>query len=199
MYRKYLAECLGTFTLSLVVLEAVAAGAETLLPVPVMAALVLGLFVYTIGTVSGCHINPAVTIGLFTVGRLSVKDTLFYILSQFGGAVAAIIVATFLQLELPVVADSVFTWQLFVAEALGTALFTFGIAAVVKGNVPASMSGAVVGGSLLLGVLVSSLGGSVGILNPAVAFALNTITFVALGAPIIGALVGLYLYRYLSR
>lgn len=199
MYRKYFAEFVGTFTLAFVVLEAVAGGTHIPLPVPVMAALVLGLFVYTIGSISGCHINPAVTIGLFTLGRTSVKDTLFYIVFQFGGAVAAIIVAKYLLIALPPVATDVFTFRLFIAEALGTALFTFGIAAVVKETVPSIMAGVVIGGSLLLGVLVSSLGGSFGILNPAVAFALNSTSFTAMWAPIIGAVIGFQGYRYFSK
>jgi aquaporin Z len=199
MYRKYFAEFVGTFTLSFLVLEAVAGGAHIPLPVPVMAALVLGLFVYTIGAISGCHINPAVTVGLFTLGRTSVKDTIFYIAFQFGGAVAAIMMAKFLMVALPAPAATVFTLRLFVAEALGTALFTFGIAAVVKEKVGEVMSGVVVGGSLLLGVLVSSLGGSLGILNPAVAFALNATSFTAIWAPIIGSMVGFRVYQYLAK
>lgn len=63
MYKKYFAELVGTFTLSFVVFEAVAAGVAVPLPVPVIAALTLGLFVYTIGSILGCHLNPAVTVG----------------------------------------------------------------------------------------------------------------------------------------
>ncbi len=199
MYPKYLAELIGTFTLSFIVLEAVAAGVTTPLPVPVIAALTLGLFVYTIGTISGCHINPAVTIGLFTLGRTTIKDTVLYLIFQFGGAVAAILLAKFLMVTLPIAATDVFTLRFFVAEALGTALFTFGIASVVNEKVPAMMSGVVVGGSLGLGVLVSSLAGSLGILNPAVAFALNATSFTAIWAPIVGSIIGFQCYHYLKK
>lgn len=199
MYRKYIAECIGTFTLAFLILEAAAGGTQLPLPVPVMAALVLGLCVYTIGSISGCHINPAVTVGLFTLGRTSVKDTFLYIVFQLSGAVGAIVVAKYFAIGLPPVATEMFTLRVFLAEALGTALFTFGIAAVVSEKVPAVMSGAVVGGSLLLGVLVASLAGSFGILNPAVAFALNNTSFTALWAPVIGSVFGFQLYQYLAK
>lgn len=118
---------------------------------------------------------------------------------QFTGALTALFVANYLQVVVPTAFSEVFTLRLFIAEVLGTALFTFGIAAVVTEAVPALLSGIVVGGSLLLGILVSSLGGSLGILNPAVAFALHTPSFTAIWAPIIGSIIGFYGYQYLKN
>jgi aquaporin Z len=43
--------------------------------------------VYTIGGVSGCHINPAITISMLVAGKISVKDTAFYIIFQCVGAI----------------------------------------------------------------------------------------------------------------
>jgi len=44
---------------------------------------------YGIGTISGCHINPAVTLGNFIAGRIGMKDLIGYIISQCLGAIAA--------------------------------------------------------------------------------------------------------------
>jgi glycerol uptake facilitator-like aquaporin len=86
----------------------------------------------------------------------------------------------------------------FLAEVLGTALFTFGIASVVAGRVHDAMSGVVVGGSLLFGIIVAVQLGSAGILNPAVALALGSLSLSYVGGAIVGAVLGMQLYRRLS-
>ena len=199
MSKKYLAEFVGTFALSFIVIAALAAGVTAPLAVPVIAGLTLGLFVYTIGSISGAHINPAVTLGLASIKKISVKDAAFYIFAQVFGAAMAIVLAKFFVLTMPVPATGVLDMQIFMAEAFGTFFFTFGIAAVVLGKVPTSMSGVIVGASLLFGVLVASLAGASGILNPAVAFALNSVTIVYMLAPIVGSLIGFQLASYLHK
>jgi glycerol uptake facilitator-like aquaporin len=111
--------------------------------------------------------------------------------------VAAILVAKSLSITGPL-AGSIFDSKIFVAEALGAFFFNFGIAAVVYGKAKEQMSGLVVGGSLLLGVLVAVLSGASGILNPAVALALNSFTILYVLAPIVGAVIGFQVYRLLS-
>jgi glycerol uptake facilitator-like aquaporin len=88
---------------------------------------------------------------------------------------------------------------LFFAEALGAFFFSFGIAAVVFGKVSDQMSGFVIGGSLLLGILIAVFSGSMGILNPAVAFALNAVSVMYVLGPIAGALIGFSTYRYVAN
>jgi glycerol uptake facilitator-like aquaporin len=199
MKNKYIVEFLGAFTLSFVVLAAVAADPETLaVAIPVAAALTLGLFVYTIGSISGSHINPAVTIGLWTVKKIETKDAALYVVAQIFGAAVAIAIAQVLMITLPQAASTTFVVSEFIAEALGAFFFAFGIAAVVYGKVASDMSGVVVGGSLLLGILIASLGGAAGILNPAVAFALNSVTMVYVLAPVLGAVLGFQAYRWLT-
>jgi glycerol uptake facilitator-like aquaporin len=194
MKNKYIVECIGAFTLSFVVLAAVS-GAAAPIAIPVIAGLTLGLFVYTIGAISGSHINPAVTIGLLSVKKITTNDAVMYIVAQILGAAFAIVVAKFLSITMPSAVAGAFNLGDFIAEALGAFIFAWGIAAVVYGKVRDDMSGLVVGGSLLLGLLVSSLAGGAGILNPAVAFALNAVSITCILAPIVGAVVGFQAYR----
>jgi glycerol uptake facilitator-like aquaporin len=197
MSKKYVAEFVGTFALSFIVLSAVAAGTSLPLVVPVIAALTLGLFVYTIGALSGCHINPAVTAGLWSIKKIADKDAVGYILAQLAGALVAVAAARAFGVISPAAVPMMFDMGLFMAEMMGMFFFAFGIAAVVYGRVSEQMSGLVVGGSLLLGILMAVVAGSAGILNPAVAFALNSISVVYMLAPIAGSVLGFNAYRLL--
>ncbi len=197
MSKKYIAEFVGTFALAFVVLAAVAQVIPLPVAVPVIAGLTLGLFVYTIGALSGCHINPAVTIGLWSVRKISNKDAISYLLAQVFAAAVAIVIARTLGMELPSAPTTSFMAPLFFAEALGAFFFAFGIAGVVYGRVSDQMSGLVIGGSLTLGILIALASGSAGILNPAVAFALNSLSLVYILGPILGAVVGFNAYRWL--
>jgi aquaporin Z len=197
--KKYIAEAIGTFALAFVVLASVSVAntGALVLPVPVIAGLTLALFVYTIGPISGSHINPAVTIGLLSVKKISTQEALMYVLAQLLGAVVALAVASLFMITAPT--NSIpFDIRVFIAEALGTAFFTFGIASVVYGNVKDIMSGLVIGWSLLLGILIASLAGAFGILNPAVAFAVNAVSLVYILAPIVGAVAGFNAYVYIA-
>lgn len=99
--KKYLAECIGTFVLTLVGCGAAVSlncGSDTASVVG--TALAFGLSVvamaYTIGGISGCHINPAITLGVFLSGRMSSKDAVGYIVGQvIGGIVAAAVLYAF--------------------------------------------------------------------------------------------------------
>lgn len=192
--KKYIAEAFGTFTLCLVVFLSSSGQASVL--TPLLAALCLGLFVYTIGSISGCHINPAVTIGLLSVKKIELKEASKYIIAQFIGAIFATLVLSQLKISInPIVTGGV---KEAIAEGLGIVIFSFGIATVVYGKAIQSVSGLIVGGSLLLGIIIASMMGSAGILNPAVALALHAFQPTYLIGEIIGAVIGFWFYRFLN-
>lgn len=193
--KKYFAEALGTFALSLAVIVAIHAGGP--IAVSLVAGLTLGLFVYSLGHISGAHFNPAVTIGAWTVGKVKHHDTLFYIFSQFIGAALALMVANNSGVVLSMVVLS--NYQILFAEIVGTFFFTFGIASVVYGKTPSTVSGIAIGASLTLGVIVASAFGSNGILNPAVAMALSSFNLMYFAGPVIGAVLGMNIYRIFTE
>ncbi len=89
--NKMIAECLGTFWLVLGGCgTALFAGhAVGFLGVAIAFGLTVIAMAYGIGHVSGAHLNPAVSLGVFVNGRMSCKEMLLYWLSQFVGAIIA--------------------------------------------------------------------------------------------------------------
>jgi aquaporin Z len=91
--RKYLAEFIGTFTLVLFGCgTAVVAGKPDgvgLLGIAFAFGFALIAMAYGIGPISGCHINPAVSLGVFTAGRMKSQDLAGYIIGQVLGGIAA--------------------------------------------------------------------------------------------------------------
>ncbi len=91
--KKYLAELVGTMVLVLMGCgAAVSLGCDNGNTASVVGtSMAFGLSVvamaYTIGGISGCHINPAITLGVFLSGRMSAKDAGYYMFSQIIGAI----------------------------------------------------------------------------------------------------------------
>ena len=87
--KKYLAECLGTFTLVLFGCGSAVFAKENVGQLGIAFAFGLTIvgMAYAIGPVSGCHINPAVTLGAWISKRIGTKDVVPYIISQVIGAI----------------------------------------------------------------------------------------------------------------
>ncbi|WP_375265946.1 aquaporin Z [Planktotalea sp.] len=92
--RKPLAEFIGTFTLVLFGCgAAVIAGSDIgLTGISFAFGLALIGMAYGIGSVSGCHINPAVTLGVVASGRMSVGEAIPYMIAQVAGGIAGALV-----------------------------------------------------------------------------------------------------------
>lgn len=139
--KKYLAEMIGTMILVLMgcgsavfaggVAETVGAGTGTL-----GVALAFGLSVvamaYTIGNISGCHINPAITLAMWLSRRIGSKSAMFYMFFQVvGGILGALILAILTStgghggptLTGTNTFDSGEGWQAFIAETVFTFIF----------------------------------------------------------------------------
>jgi len=200
--KKYTAELIGTFGLTLAVMMSIVHN-KLGIPTPVVAALTLAMFVFTIGKVSGCHINPGVTLGLFSVGKIKPKDALGYIVAQVIGALLAYFVITTVfsydgTKEFAKASLGTKGIEIFLGELLGMFFFTFGIAAVVFKKTDEAITEIqapfIVGGSLLLGIIVAAAI-SGGVLNPAVAVGVNKINWAYLLGPVVGSLLGFNIYK----
>src|SRR3954447_8153113 len=89
--KKYLAEAVGTFILVLFGCGTAVVAGDKVGLVGISFAFGLALIgaAYGIGPVSGCHINPAVSLGVWAAGRMRLNDMLGYWAAQFAGAILA--------------------------------------------------------------------------------------------------------------
>lgn len=168
--KKYIAECIGTFVLTLLGCgTAMFLGCGT--PAGVVGtAIAFGLAVvamaYTIGGISGCHINPAITLAVAISGRMSWKDACGYWVGQILGGIVA---GAVLLLLTKVVAAPDLTGALgsngvanagglggaFLVEVLATFIFVLVVLGTTDGKVGAgNFAGLAIGLSLILVHLV---------------------------------------------
>lgn len=191
-----LAEFLGTGFLTLAVL----AVSKSSIGIPYFVAIAAGLVVATVtltlGVVSGAHLNPLVTLGLWSVRRVKTIIAIVYLAAQLLGGIAAYYLFTYFVGQ---------TWgntgtfegKTLVAEAVGGFIFSLGFAAVIFQKLKGGVAAATIGMSLTLGVLVAAAGAG-GIVNPAVALGARSWvwgTFVL--GPILGGIIGFNLYSLL--
>ncbi len=172
--RAGLAELVGTFFLALAALAT---------PAPytaVAVGLTLAAFVYAIGDISGCNVNPAVTLGLVVTRRLSAAVGVLYVVAQLAGAgLARLLTPAVLGAPLPRYAAAGAA-----GEVVGVGFLVLTVLAVSTKYVPKSGSGVAIGAALLAGLLTTR-----GVLNPAIALAMGLGLSAALWAPLVGALV----------
>ena len=206
--KKYLAECLGTFVLVFVACGVAGQTGGSLGVTSVAFGLVIVAMAYSIGNVSGCHINPAVSIAMLCAKKMSMKDFIGYVVAQFVGAIAG---AGVLQL---VVKD---TTKLgtnalyngdalasFIIEAVLTCIFVLAILGVTSKKENSNIAGLVIGGALTLVHLlgINFTGTSV---NPARSFGPALIAgnlsgiWVFLLAPLVGGILAAVIYSFLAK
>lgn len=190
-----LAELFGTFVLASAVI-----GVATKISIPYFSAVVAGatvaLFVGVVGKISGSHLNPAVTFGFWSLKQIETAKAVAYIAMQLLGGLAAWKLAEyFFQQQLPNIAGKDFDWRVFLAEAIGTFIFTFAIASAVSQKLEGGRLAAVIGMGLFSGIIVASMGSN-GMLNPAVALAMHSYSLSYVLGPIVGGLLGMNVYKF---
>lgn len=191
------AEFLGTAILTLIVLAVSRSNVGIPYFVSFAAGLTLVVGVFALARVSGAVFNPAITIGLWSVGRLRTMKAVIFVVAQLLGGYVAYQVFAYLLGNTWTNAENVYNAKILVAEALGAFIFSFGVAAAMYQRVEGGAKAALIGGSLAVGIIAASAV-SAGLLNPAVALGARQwvwSTYVA--GPIVGAVIGFNLYSLL--
>src|SRR5438552_1162947 len=155
--KRCVAEAIGTFTLvfagtGAIVINEVSHGAITHVGIALTFGLVVLAMIYTLGDISGAHLNPAVTIGFWFSRRLPGREVLPYIASQCGGALVASGIMRLLFPEnrlLGATQPAGSELQSFILEFLLTALLMFVILGVSTGAREKGITAGIVVGSVI--------------------------------------------------
>ena len=213
-FKKYIAEFLGT--LFLVFFACGVASATTVLEgnnglFTVVVALAFGLAliasIYTIGNISGSHINPAVSLAMLIDGRIGFVDFIGYIVAQFAGAIAgAAILSAIVKDPGKLGCNALYNGDAILSliiEVILTFVFVLAILGVTSKEGNGTVAGLVIGGALVLVHLlgIAFTGTSV---NPARSFGPALIAgkldgiWVFLLAPLVGGVLAALVYRFLD-
>lgn len=210
--KKYIAEFVGTFVLVLAACGVAVVTGANVIATSLAFGLVIVAMAYSIGNVSGCHINPAVSLAMLITGKMNVKDFFGYIISQFLGAIAGAGVLGLLLDNFDALGANGFGAEgqlatsaliAFIVEIILTFIFVTAILGVTSKKENSNVAGIVIGLSLTLVHLlgISFTGTSV---NPARSFgpalfqggeALSQV-WVFILAPLVGALLAGLFYKY---
>lgn len=217
LFKKCLAECIGTFVLVLFACGtacalqcngSIANGAY------LMTALAFGLVIvamaYSIGNISGCHINPAVSLAMLVSGKMTGAEFCAYVASQFVGGIAggSMLFAIFGG-DSSLGTNALYNndiWLSILIEILLTFVFVIAILGVTSKKGNSAVAGLVIGLSLTLVHLfgIHFTGTSV---NPARSFGpaifkggdafANVWVFIV--APLVGAVLAAVIYNFMAK
>ena len=213
--KKYISEFIGTFVLVFFACGTAAvtgctANADAAYLITALAfGLVIVAMAYSIGNVSGCHINPAVSLAMLCSGKMSTKDFGGYVVSQFlGGIAGAGLLAAITGKQYGLGTNGLYDGSIFksfLVEIILTCVFVMAILGVTSKEKYSKVAGLVIGLSLtlvhLLGIFFT--GTSV---NPARSFgpalfmggdALKCV-WVFICAPLVGGVLAAIIYKFLD-
>jgi len=199
--KKLAAEFIGTFALvfagtGAIVINETSGGVVTHVGIALTFGLVVLAMIYTLGDISGAHLNPAVTLGFFVARRLPLGEVLSYLVSQCSGAVAASLA---LRLLFPANATLGATMpagalmQSFFLEVILTTILMFVILGVSTGASEKGITAGIVVGSVIAleALFAGPISGAS--MNPARSLGPTLVTFqltslwIYLTAPVLGA------------
>ena len=217
-FKKYFAECIGTCVLVLFGCgTAVVSGGNI-----VLTALAFGLAIvamaYAIGDISGCHVNPAVSLAMLISGKLSIRDFCGYVVAQVAGAFAGagLLYMILSNTSLGTVAlgyngygalsaTNITLLGAFVVETVLTFVFIYTILGVTSKESNGSVAGIVIGLTLTFvhAIGINLTGTSV---NPARSLAPAVLAggqalsqvWVFIVAPFLGAVLAALVYKLLN-
>lgn len=159
-------------------------------------AIAISVIVMLFGSVSGAHVNPAITFGMWTARKIGSLRAASYVVAQFLGALATWQLFQYLtDRSLPAKAVS-YSTPMLVAELVGAAVLAMGYTAALVRGLDALQSALTIAAAIFAGILVASIA-TAGFINPAAALGVRSWSSVYVLGPLLGGLIGVNLYMML--
>jgi aquaporin NIP len=210
--RKYLAEVIGTFALvfcgtGAIIINQEAEGVITHVGIAITFGLIVSAMIYTVGDISGAHLNPAVTIAFYVAKVFPLKEIAPYIISQGIGAFLASISLKFLFPANATLGSTLPTgssMQSFILELILTFILMFVIIHVAKGSKEQGMFAGIAIGSVVLleamfaGPICGASMNPIRSISPAVISGHTEYLWVYILGPIIGAILAVFSWMILK-
>lgn len=213
MVKKLVAEFIGTFALvfagtGAIVVNEMSGGAITHVGIALTFGLIVLAMIYTVGDISGGHLNPAVSLGFFAARRFQLRELIPYTVSQLAGAFVASGTLHLLfpqNVTLGATLPAGAELQSFVLEAILTAILMFVILGVSTGAAEKGITAGIVVGAVI-GLEAMFAGPICGAsMNPARSLAPAVVSgnlqhlWIYLIAPPVGACIGVVAYRCVQK
>ena len=216
--KKYIAEFLGTLILVLFGTGIAVVSGGDLVATSLAFGLAIVACAYVIGNISGCHVNPAVSLAMLINKKLSVKDFICYVISQILGAIAGTAILFFILSNTnlgttalganfygELSATNISLVAAIVTEILLTCVFIYTILGVTSDENKSSVAGLVIGLTLtfvhLIGIpLTGTSVNPARSLAPAIFLGGEAIRqiWVFILAPLVGGALAAFLFKYLN-
>ncbi len=190
-----LAEFLGTGILVMVALilgQTTAVSYFIATSLAVTAAVVYMIF----SSVSGAHVNPAITFGMWTARRIGTLRAITYVAAQLLGGVIAWQLFQYLTNHALPPKTVAFSTPIWLAEVVGTGVLALAFTAAWHRSVDTLSAAVSVGAAYFVGILLAATASS-GYINPAVAMGSRAWSAAYVLGPLVGGLIGVNLYSYL--
>ena len=157
--KKYISEFVGTFVLVLVACGVAVVTKANVVATSLAFGLVIVAMAYSIGNISGCHINPAVSLSMLLTKKMTLKEFTYYVVSQVLGALAGSAVLAILLGSTKVLGANSYgmegsmatnVWIALLIEIILTFIFVTAILGVTSKKENENISGLVIGLTLTL-------------------------------------------------